>query len=210
MPATDTQRAYELLREKIITTQMAPGSVIHEATVMAQTGFGRTPIREALKLLEAEHLVTVSPRRGMFVTAINISDLAYIQEVRSALDPLCVRLAVARITTSDLARLRDLVDEIQISAESGDMQALIALDRRFHTLLAQSTRNPILISENEMLYNLSLRIWHFYLDSLTPKDFGFDHLAAIVDALGAKDEARAEAALAHHIADFGAAIRRRL
>ena len=208
MTLTDTQRAYELLRERIVTTRMAPGSVIHEATVMAETGFGRTPIREALKLLEAEHLVTVSPRRGMFVTTINISDLAHIQEVRSALDPLCVRLAMARITPEELDRLRGLVEEIRAGAERRDMQALISLDRCFHRQLAHSTRNPILIAEDEMLYHLSLRIWHFYLNRLAPEDFGFDYLADVVDALTVKDLGRAERSLASHVADFGAAVRR--
>jgi DNA-binding GntR family transcriptional regulator len=183
MAPTDTRRAYEVLREKIVTTEMPPGSLIHEATLMGETGFGRTPIREALKMLEAERLVTVSPRRGMFVTTINISDLAHIQEIRSALDPLCVRLAVARITQQELVQLRALVQEIQAKAESRDMQALIGLDRRFHRLLAESTRNPILVAEDEMLYNLSLRIWHYYLQRLTVDDFGFDELSEIVDAL---------------------------
>jgi DNA-binding GntR family transcriptional regulator len=159
-------------------------------------------------MLESERLVTVSPRRGMFVTTINISDLAHIEEVRSALDPLCVRLAVARITQSQIDQLHSIVNEIHISAESGDMRSLIALDRQFHRLLATSTHNPILISEDEVLYNLSLRIWHFYLDRLATEDFGFDALAEIVDALEAKDAARAERALASHIDDFGAAIRR--
>ncbi len=208
MTITDTQRAYELLRRKIVTTEMAPGSVIHESGLMAETGLGRTPIREALKMLEAEHLVTVSPRRGMFVTTINISDLTQIQEVRSALDPLCVRLAVARITPHDLQELQALLDELQSAAGRRDMQAMLALDERFHRLLAEGTRNPILVSENQMLYNLSLRIWYFYLDRLGVEDFAFDDLAEIVDAVAAKDVGRAERALANHIDHFGAAIRR--
>jgi DNA-binding GntR family transcriptional regulator len=205
---TDTQRAYELLRRKIVTTEMAPGSVIQESALMAETGLGRTPIREALKMLEAEHLVTVSPRRGMFVTTINISDLAHIQEVRSALDPLCVRLAVARITPGELAVLRALLDDMQGAAARRDMQAMLALDGRFHQVLAESTRNPIVVSENEMLYNLSSRIWYYYLNRLGVEDFAFDDLAEIADALAAKDGNRAERALARHIDHFGDAIRR--
>jgi GntR family transcriptional regulator, rspAB operon transcriptional repressor len=208
VPLTDTQRAYELIRKKIITTEMAPGSVIREASLMEETRLGRTPIREALKMLEAERLVTVSPRRGMFVTTINISDLSHIQEVRSALDPLSVRLAAVRITPAELTTMRALVDEIQATVQSGDMARLMALDWRFHCLLSESTRNPILISQNEMLYNLSLRIWHFYLDRLTPDDLAFDKLAEIVAALAARDPVKAERALAAHIADFGLAIRK--
>ena len=103
MPVTDTQRAYELIRVKIITTQMPPGAVIHEGDLMAELGLGRTPIREALKLLEAQRLVSVSPRRGMFVAPINLADLGEIEEMRSVLDPLSVRLAAARIMPAVLA-----------------------------------------------------------------------------------------------------------
>lgn len=210
MAPTDTQRAYEILQEKIVTTVMPPGSVIREMDLMLETGLGRTPIREALKMLETERLVTVSPRRGMFVTAINISDLTHIQEVRSALDALSIHLAVERITPAELAEMRALVVEIRASLANGDMRMLMALDRRFHRLLAHSTRNPILISEDEMLYNLSRRIWHFYLNRLEPDDLAFDALSEIVDALEARDEARACAALADHIADFGASVRKYL
>jgi DNA-binding GntR family transcriptional regulator len=205
---TDTQRAYEFMRQKIITTEMAPGSVIQEAVLMAKTGLGRTPIREALKILEAEHLVRVSPRRGMFVTAINNSDLAHIQEVRSALDPLCARLAASRTTPSELTQLRALLEEMRRAADGGDLQKMITADDGFHRLLAESTRNPILISKTRMLYNLSLRMWYYYLDRLTADDFAFVDLAEIVEALPVKDAARAERALASHINHFTAAIRR--
>lgn len=208
MAITDTQRAYELLRQKIVTTEMAPGSVIQESLLMTETGLGRTPIREALKMLEAEHLVTVSPRRGMFVTTINISDLAHIQEVRSALDRLCVRLAIERITPQEIADLRALLESMQDAANRRDMQAMLALDGRFHQLLAASTHNPILVAENAMLYNLSLRIWYFYLNRLGVEDFAFGDLAQIVEAVAAKDTGRAERVLASHIDHFGAAIRR--
>ncbi len=207
MSPTDTQRAYELIQEKIITTEMLPGAVIQEAALMAETGLGRTPIREALKLLEAARLVTVSPRRGMFVTTINISDLAQIQEIRSVLDPLCVRLAAARATPAEMAELRNLVNQAEAASSNGDVKALMILDCRFHYLLAKATRNDLLVAENEMLYNLSRRIWHFYLDRLNPDDLAFDALQEITGALEAGDVDTAEQAIVRHIAHFGDAIR---
>ena len=98
MALTDTQKAYELIKEKIVTIQMRPGAMIQEAELITELGLGRTPIREALKRLEAEKLVVVSPHRGTFVADITISDLAQIQEIRLVLDTLCVHLAVERIT----------------------------------------------------------------------------------------------------------------
>jgi DNA-binding GntR family transcriptional regulator len=205
---TDTQRAYERIKERVITTQMPPGAVIQEAVLMAELGLGRTPIREALKILEAEKLVVVSSRRGMFVSGVSISDLAEIQEIRSVLDPLCVRLAIARITPAELAEMRLLVEAGQ--AEKRDLKSLMALDRRFHTTLARSSCNELLAAELDMLYNLSARIWYLYLDRLDQDDLSFDDLAEILTALEAKDVGRAEQAILGHIRDFGDAVRRHI
>jgi DNA-binding GntR family transcriptional regulator len=208
MPPTDTKRAYELIKDKIITIAMQPGSVINEATLMAETGLGRTPIREALKRLEAARLVTVSPRRGMFVTTINISDLGQIQEIRSVLDPLCVRLAIQRATAAEKAELRNLVNQAQAASVNGDVTALMDLDCRFHHLLAKATHNDLLIAENEMLYDLARRIWHFYLDRLNPDDLAFDALEEIISGLEASEVTTAEQAVMRHIVHFGNAIRK--
>jgi len=204
---TDTQRAYERIKEQIITTQMPPGAVIQETVLIAELGLGRTPIREALKLLEAEKLVVVSSRRGMFVTGVSISDLAEIQEIRSVLDPLCVRLAVARISAAELAEMRQLMAAAQAPAENWDMAALMVFDRRFHALLAKAACNELLEAELAMLYNLSARIWYLYLDRLVPSDLTFDALAEILSALETKDTGRAEQAILRHIRDFGDTVR---
>jgi DNA-binding GntR family transcriptional regulator len=220
---TDTQRAYELIKQKIITTEMLPGAVIQEAALMSELGLGRTPIREALKLLEADRLVTVSPRRGMFVTPINISDLAEIQEIRSVLDLLAVRLAALRITPSELTQLRALMEEARATlanavetpggpgaAHEQHTRSLLVLDHRFHRLLAESTRNNLLMAETEMLYSLSMRIWYHLLDRVGPSDLALNALTEVVDALEAGDSCKAEQAMSRHISGFGDSLRRAL
>jgi DNA-binding GntR family transcriptional regulator len=208
MVLTDTQRAYEMIKQKIITTEMPPGGVIQEAALMLELGLGRTPIREALKLLEAEHLVTVSPRRGMFVTPINISDLAKLQEIRSVLDMLIVRLAAQRVTPADLAEMRAWVEQARAAEQVEDMSSLMILDQRFHELLGGSTRNELLAAENDRLYNLSARIWYYYLEQLCPGDLALDALVEVVEALEEGDVSRAEQAMSRHTSDFSDSIRR--
>jgi DNA-binding GntR family transcriptional regulator len=210
MSVTDTQRAYELIKQKIITTEMPPGGVIQEAALMSELSLGRTPIREALKLLEAEHLVTVSPRRGMFVKPINISDLAKLQEIRSVLDLLSVRLAAQRVTPADLAQMRAWVEEARAAGPSGDMRALMGLDHRFHQVLALSTRNDLLAAETEKLYNLSVRIWYYYLEELCADDLALEALVEVVDALEAGEAGDAEEAMSRHILHFSDSIRRHM
>jgi DNA-binding GntR family transcriptional regulator len=208
MAPTDTQRAYEQIKQKIITTEMPPGGVIQEAALMSELGLGRTPIREALKLLEAERLVTVSPRRGMFVTPINISDLTKLQEIRSVLDMLSVRLAAQRVTPADIAQMREWVEQAHAAESAGDLRDLMVLDGRFHQLLASSTRNELLAAENERLYNLSVRIWYYYLDQLCPGDLALEALVEIVEALEAGNVNQAEEAMSKHISHFSESIRK--
>ncbi len=95
MTLTDADKAYRQIKEKIVTVQMMPGSVIREAELMDNLRFGRTPIREALKRLQTESLVDVVPRRGLFVADITITDLQQIYEVRVEVESLCARSTAA-------------------------------------------------------------------------------------------------------------------
>src|SRR5438105_5473575 len=115
-------RAYLAIRGLIVSLGLRPGAVIDERELMQQLGLGRTPVREALRRLAQEQLVEVFPRRGMFVTSVDVRDLARISEVRAALEPEAARLAAARATDADREELRTLLDEI-----GGDVD-LIELD----------------------------------------------------------------------------------
>ena len=87
------EEAYAVIRSKIITLELEPGSLISEATLMAKLKFGRTPIREALRLLANEKLVEVFPRRGMFVSNVDVENLAAVSEVRAVLEIKAAELA---------------------------------------------------------------------------------------------------------------------
>jgi DNA-binding GntR family transcriptional regulator len=206
---TNTQQAYDRIRDRIITTQMVPGSVIQEATLMEELGLGRTPVREALKRLEAEKLVIVSPRRGMFVAGVTISDLANIQEIRGVLDPLCVRLAVERSTPEEVAETRRLIALLNATDRS-DVDTLMTVDRQIHQVLAQSTHNILLEQEIELFYNLSMRIWYLYVKQLKAEELALDEFDDILQALETGNASLAEQAILRHIRCFGEAIKRYL
>ena len=207
MALTDTQKAYELIKEKIVTIQMRPGAMIQEAELISELGLGRTPIREALKRLEAEKLVVVSPHRGTFVADITISDLTQIQEIRLVLDTLCVDLAVERITFEELAEMRRLIEEMRVTTKKQDQRALMALDHRFHRLLALGARNKFLAPQVEMFYNLSLRIWHMYMSHIKPTDLMLGAFTEILNAIESRDVASAEKAMQQHIRQFGESVK---
>ncbi len=208
---TDTQRAYERIKERIITTQMPPGAVIQETVLMAELGLGRTPIREALKLLEAEKLVVVSARRGMYRQRG--------QHFRPGGDPgdslssgslVCPVSRSADHARRNWPKCGRWWKRRKLWLEKRDLTALMALDRRFHALLARSSCNELLEAELETLYNLSARIWYLYLDRLDQSDLAYDAWGEILAALETKDIGRAERAILRHIRDFGDAVRRHI
>jgi DNA-binding GntR family transcriptional regulator len=202
MTLTDAERAYSQIREQIITTVLKPGAVIEEAALMQKLGLGRTPIREALKRLEAEQLVVVSPRRGMFVAGVTLTDLRHIEEIRLELDPLAVRLAVQRITPWQLEELRRLVTEYESCLGCCSEHDLMNLDRRFHALLREASHNRLLEAECKMLFNLSMRIWYLLIDRIQPECLGEDAFAEILAAIETKDSNRADRAMRRHILQF--------
>ena len=104
--ASFADRAYYAIRELIVTLELPPGAVVREPELTERLGIGRTPVREALRRLAQERLVEVFPRRGMFVTKVDVRDLARLCEVRVALEPEAARLAAERATQADLAELR--------------------------------------------------------------------------------------------------------
>jgi DNA-binding GntR family transcriptional regulator len=210
MTPTDAHRAYTKIREKIVTTQMPPGMVIQINDLMAELGLGRTPIREALKLLEVEKLVTVSPRRGMFVTDVSVTDLLQIHEIRMELDALCASLAVERITPAELAEMRDLDAELTNAERNGDREVLLDIDGRFHALIARAAHNRILQSETERLYNLSQRIWYICLNQLQPGDLAEDAFREILVAIETHDPAGAGRAMQRHILQFHESVKEAL
>jgi DNA-binding GntR family transcriptional regulator len=105
-------RAYYAIREWIVTLDLAPGSVVNERELMGRLGLGRTPVREALRDLAREQLVDVFPRRGMFVSGVDVGDIAGLSEVRLVLETEAARLAAERRNDADLEETAALLEEL--------------------------------------------------------------------------------------------------
>jgi DNA-binding GntR family transcriptional regulator len=200
-------RAYEELRDRIVTLRIAPGAPIDEDVIGQELQMGRTPVREAIKRLSLESLVTVFPRRGTFASEINITDLAHISDVRGVLEGMAAERAAERITEAQRAELDELLNELGHSQGSDDLEALMALDAQVHRFIYRCAANPYLEETLGRYFNLSIRIWHLVIDRLP-------HLFARVhehdDLLQAIADGEAELArniLAAHIATFEREIR---
>lgn len=203
------EKAYYLLRDKIITLELAPGTTIDERALQAELDLGRTPIREALRRLADESLVRVVPRRGMFVAGVEAGDLGSISEVRVELEGCAGRLAAQRASADERAAAEELAGEVARTAEAGvdahasaDHLGLMRLDQRVHRLVHRATRNPYLQQSCESLFVHSLRLWFLGLDRITRLD---DAVAEHLDVLAAVRDGDAETAekvLRAHVSGF--------
>ena len=110
-------KAYHEIRGLIVSLELAPGAVIDERELIERLEIGRTPVREALRRLAHERLVEVYPRRGMFVTGVDVRELARLSEVRELLEPEAARLAAERATDADRGRLSLLLEELDAGAQ---------------------------------------------------------------------------------------------
>lgn len=200
------EKAYVAIRRLIVTLELGPGSVINERELVEQLGIGRTPVREALRRLAQEGLVEVYPRRGMFVTDVDVRKLALVSEVRAALEPEAARLAAERATDAERAELQELLGELD--AAGGDDHALMALDERIHRAVYRCARNDLLATTLEQYYVLALRIWTIALDRQHELNDAVQGHRALLEAIHDGDGERAAATMRAHVEDFEQAMRR--
>jgi DNA-binding GntR family transcriptional regulator len=202
-----SDRAYYAIRELIVTLELAPGSVVSERELMEQLGVGRTPIREALRDLAREQLVDVFPRRGIFVSGVDVGDIAGLSEVRLVLESKAARLAAERRNEADRAETERLLDELARTTGEHDGRTLIDLDQRIHRNVYRCTHNPFLQATLEEYYVLTLRIWFLALDRVERLDDAIHEHHAILEAIRDGDPERAEEVMRAHVVGFERAMR---
>ena len=136
-------RAYEALRDRIVTLRLAPGTLLREDELMRELGIGRTPLREAIKRLAHENLVAVAPRSGTFVTSVDAADIIHISEVRAELEAQAAELAALRMDASTRERAEALLEEVQTLERAADADALMRLDETIHRLAWEARAQPV-------------------------------------------------------------------
>ncbi|MCX8998025.1 GntR family transcriptional regulator [Rhizobiaceae bacterium BDR2-2] len=200
-------KAYNELRDAIITMKLPPGAALHEREICAQLGISRTPMREAVLRLAQEGLVNVIPSGGTFVNKISVRDVIEGQIVRDALEMRMVRLA-ARNFQPDRQRDFDLLMfRQQEAAKRADADDAFAIDNEFHRLICTVAGFPniwqTIHASTGQLDRLRRRAY--------PKEGFFDEVveehAAIQKAIAAHDEAEAVRLMKVHIDGIAAVLR---
>jgi len=199
-----SEQAYTDLRDRIVRLEFAPGDVLREDALQDRLGLGRTPIREALQRLAREHFITVIPRRGMFVSGIDVSELSMLFETRTVLEPYAARLAAARGADQHWDAMQAALDGV---AAAGGNEDLMRIDRLGHEIMWEAAGNRFLLDTLDMLYAQSDRLWHLYLSDVADMSHAVDEHGEIMDALRASDSERAGDLMEEHIRAFDAQIR---
>ncbi len=200
-------QAYYRIRELIVTLELPPGALVSERELMERLGVGRTPVREALRTLARECLVDVYPRRGMFVSPVDVGDLAGLSEVRVALEGNAARLAAERATDAERAETDVLLAELD-GTSAHDERSLIDLDQRLHRHVYRCAHNPFLEATLNEYYMLTLRIWFLVLDRVVRLDDAIQEHRDLLEAIRDRDAERAEDVMRRHVEGFERAIRR--
>jgi len=206
---SQSEEAYLRIRDRIVSLEMPPGSVVNESRLRVDLKIGRTPIREALQRLSRENLVKSVPHRGTFVTDVNITDLARITEVRVVLEAHAARLATERMSTGDRETFAELLNVLE-SGPSLDQRELMRLDQLIHRQIYKAARNPFLEATLERYFNLSLRLWYLVLDrEIGLREALIEHME-LLRAILAGDPDRADESMHRHVTNFEQQIRKAL
>jgi DNA-binding GntR family transcriptional regulator len=208
---TLTDEAYAGLRTLICTGELAPGDCLSEPELQETLGVGRTPIREAIRALAAEHLIEVFPRRGTFVAGVDPRNLRAMSEVRAQLEPLAARLAAERRSEADLIQFRGALAQLE-ELERGDLReqerALIDLDSQIHQLIYRATQNAYLANDLDRYYIHSLRIWNLGLGRVGHLRQAVLEHKELLEAIIQGDSDRAFNVMSKHVTEFEAEIAR--
>ena len=205
-PSSLADQAYYALRELIVSLELPPGSAITEPELTVRLAIGRTPVREALRRLALERLVEVYPRRGMFVTTVDVRDLVRLCEVRAVLEPEAARLAAERATRADLDEINGLLEELADPRRRED-RALIELDERIHRAIYRCSHNQLLEETLEWYYTHALRIWMLALDHTPDLEGAVLEHHALLDAIARGKGERAAELMHEHVEHFEETMR---
>lgn len=200
------QEVAERLRQRIFSHELKPGTWIDEQALADHYGISRTPLREALKVLASEGLVTLKPRRGCYVTEISERDLDEIFTVMSLLEGQCAGTTATRATEADLERLRQIHAQLERAASGSDINGFFEANQAFHLALQEIADNHWLQHVIEDLRKVIKLSRHHSLFSEGRLEQSLAEHRAILAALDARDAGAAELRMREHLLSGRAAL----
>lgn len=192
-------RVFHKLREDILSGKYSEHEELKEATIGAELGVSRTPVREALRQLELEGLVSIVPNKGAYVTGISQKDIHDIYVIRSYLEGLAGKWACEHITEEEIETIEEIIYLYEFHAKKKHYEQLVELDNKFHECIYRASGSKILEHE--------LTTFHQYVERMRKKSLGKAERAikaneehkAILEAIRQRDGELAEKLAHEHI-----------
>ena len=172
-----TTTAYEQLEELIVTTELEPGAILSEATLVEQLGIGRTPIREALQKLEREALIRIMPRKGIEVTDLNPAKQLLMLELRRALEKLLARSGALRATEEERSALLVIADAMDETVAAGSDIGFMRQDYALNQLIVQAAHNEYAGRAIGLIHGLARRFWFVHFKTIANMPSKFKHFS---------------------------------
>ena len=198
---------FNTLRQAILRGDLQPGERLMELQLADKLGVSRTPIREAIRMLEQEGLAVTVPRKGAEVAKMTLKGMEDVLEIREALDELAVQLACVRISEEQLQELKKRKQDFEISLKSGDVKQMAEADVHFHDVIYEATENPKLIN---LLNNLREQIYRYrveYIKKAENHPILIEEHEAIYQALVNRSQKDAKASIHKHVANQATAVK---
>jgi DNA-binding GntR family transcriptional regulator len=196
---TSSGQVAETVRESIVSGRLAPGTKLREIELSAMLGVSRSPIREALRMLESEGLVQISPNRGAFVTQLEEKDLEEIHGLRELLEVYAIRMACEKIAAKDMRELETIMKETEESLDSDDYLAYLKTSQQIHDFFVQRCDNGRLRNLYKNIWNITLAIAALGKTRSPDRRASLAEHKKIVKALLQKDADKAEKYLREHL-----------
>lgn len=199
LPQPVRRQAEERLRRAILDGTYAPGEHLSDRALCERLGVSRPIVREAVRLLEAEGLVTAVPHRGPFVAFLSAGEAAQVYEVRAALEGLAGAGFAERASAEERAELRRIYEALAASGPAHGRQALLAIKQRFYEVLLRGCRNTYAARMLEQLLNRNAQLRATSLSAPERLPGTVRELGRIVEAIEQRDPAGARQACLDHV-----------
>lgn len=185
------ERILSTIRAAIVNGQIRPGTRIMEPELAERFGISRTPIREAIRQLESEGLISVIPRKGAIVASISPQDISNFYELKMILEGHAARLAAKNLTENDLTKMETVNRQIEAASAKKNLSRVLDLHNEFHEIFLHACGNDKL---HAIVQNLVMQFQRFRLIPAMPGRIkgSIRQHTEIIEAFRRKDAARAE------------------
>ena len=155
---------YNILKSRILTCEYKPGQLIFEKEIVDELGVSRTPVREALNILNGEGLLHIIPKKGIQITSLSVKKMKQIYEIRKILEPVSVSQAIRNIKPSHIEYLTNLDKTLRTGFDRSDVTDIFKYGMDIHLYIADLSGNEVLVSILKWLREESYRGYVYYLN----------------------------------------------